>query len=52
MRVVQYDVKVLEVKKPIRHAWTRTGYLKGILKMSKRRLGYFRTISISGFVEG
>lgn len=35
MRVVQYDVKVEEARKPTRQAWTRTGCLNSICRMLK-----------------
>jgi len=38
VRVVQYDVKELETKKPTRQAWTNTGCLKTILRMLKSML--------------
>jgi hypothetical protein len=38
VRVVQYDVKVLDTRNPTPHAWTNTGCLTTIFKMLKRIL--------------
>jgi hypothetical protein len=38
VRVVQYDVNVLETKNPTVHAWTNTGCLNTILRMLKSML--------------
>ena len=35
VRVVQYDVKVLDTRNPTPHAWTKTGCLTTIFKMLK-----------------